>query len=65
MITRRPTIVYILAERPDVVTRLARILEAQVAAGRSTAGTPQANDVPVDIWKGPGIGPDAMPSCEA
>jgi len=39
------------AERRDVVDELVRTLEAIVAAGRSTPGPPQSNDVPVDIWK--------------
>ena len=41
------------AEHPEVVKRLTALLEKYVAAGRSTPGTPQHNDVPVDIWKQP------------
>jgi hypothetical protein len=41
------------ARYPDVVERLTRLLERYVAAGRSTPGTMQDNDVPVDIWKSP------------
>lgn len=40
------------AEHSDIVERLAQRLEKCVAAGRSTPGAPQANDVAVDIWKG-------------
>jgi len=39
------------AEQPDVVARLTKLLEKYVADGRSTPGSPQHNDVPVDIWK--------------
>jgi hypothetical protein len=39
------------AEHPDVVKRLLALLEKYVADGRSTPGSPQKNDVPVDIWK--------------
>ncbi|OQB37935.1 MAG: Arylsulfatase [Candidatus Latescibacteria bacterium ADurb.Bin168] len=40
------------ARRRDVVNELVTALEEQVSAGRSTPGPSQANDVPVDIWKG-------------
>ncbi len=40
-------------KHPDVVSRLSRLLEKYVAEGRSTRGPRQANDVTVDIWKGP------------
>ncbi len=40
------------AQHPEVVQRLAGLLEKLVAAGRSTPGAPQKNDVAVDIWKG-------------
>ena len=45
------------AARPELVAQLVRALEEQVSAGRSTPGPSQANDVPVDIWKGaiPGL----------
>jgi len=36
---------------PEVVARLTKLLEKYVADGRSTPGTPQKNDVAVDIWK--------------
>ena len=36
---------------PEVITRLTKLLEKYVADGRSTPGTPQKNDVAVDIWK--------------
>jgi arylsulfatase A-like enzyme len=39
------------AENPEVVKNLTTILERYVAQGRSTPGTPQKNDVPVDIRK--------------
>lgn len=38
-------------EQADEVKRLIGLLEKYVADGRSTPGTPQKNDVPVDIWK--------------
>ncbi|MEI6810132.1 MAG: arylsulfatase, partial [bacterium] len=38
----------------DVVRRLTKLLEKYVADGRSTPGTPQNNDKPVDIWKNGG-----------
>lgn len=39
------------AEQPDKVKELLSLLKTHVAKGRSTPGSPQANDVPVDIWK--------------
>ena len=39
------------AEYPEKVEELTKLLEALVAEGRSTPGTKQENDVPVDIWK--------------
>ena len=39
------------SNHPEVVRRLSQLLESYVAQGRSTPGTPQKNDVPVDIWK--------------
>jgi arylsulfatase A-like enzyme len=36
---------------PEIVARLTKLLEQYVANGRSTPGPPQANAVPVDIWK--------------
>jgi arylsulfatase A-like enzyme len=39
------------AEHPEIVKRLANLLEKYVAEGRSTPGAPQKNDGPVDIWK--------------
>jgi len=33
-----------------IITRLTKLLGKYVAAGRSTPGLPQTNDVPVDIW---------------
>jgi len=37
-------------QNAKVVKRLTKLLEKYVADGRSTAGAPQKNDVPVDIW---------------
>ncbi len=37
-------------KHPDVVRRLTALLERYVKDGRSTPGTPQKNDVKVDIW---------------
>ncbi|MCX7045901.1 MAG: arylsulfatase [Candidatus Sumerlaeota bacterium] len=39
------------ADHPDIVARLTKMLEKQVAEGRSTPGPPQKNDVAVNIWK--------------
>ena len=38
-------------DHPEIVTRLTKLLEKYVAEGRSTPGTPQTNDVAVDLWK--------------
>lgn len=38
-------------KNPEVVAELTKLLERLVADGRSTPGTPQKNDVEVDIWK--------------
>jgi len=38
-------------QEPARVKEMVALLKKLVAAGRSTPGTPQANDVPVDIWK--------------
>ncbi len=38
-------------EAPDRVRAMLARLQRLVADGRSTPGAPQANDVPVDIWK--------------
>jgi arylsulfatase A len=43
----------LVAEHPDVVERLTKLLERYVADGRSTPGAPQKNAVEVDIWKKP------------
>jgi arylsulfatase A-like enzyme len=40
------------SKRPGVVAALVGMLEHSVVQGRSTLGSPQTNDVPVDIWKG-------------
>ncbi|MBN1558288.1 MAG: sulfatase-like hydrolase/transferase [Lentisphaerae bacterium] len=39
------------AEQPDKVRELLALLKTYVSNGRSTPGTQQNNDVPVDIWK--------------
>ena len=39
------------ADHPEVVARLTQLLLQQLAAGRSTPGAPQKNDVPVDVFK--------------
>ncbi len=39
------------AKQPEKVKELLALLKQQVADGRSTPGTPQENDVPLDIWK--------------
>ncbi|MBX3747026.1 MAG: arylsulfatase [Verrucomicrobiae bacterium] len=47
------------AHHPEIVQRLVRLLEQDVARGRSTPGPRQANDRSVDIWRGH---PPAVPS---
>jgi len=49
------------AAHPEVVDELVGLLSRLVAAGRSTPGPSQANDVAVDIWKKP----DATAACDA
>jgi hypothetical protein len=39
------------SEFPKIVEELTRLLEKYVQEGRSTPGSPQQNDVPIDIWK--------------
>jgi arylsulfatase A len=39
------------AQHPEVVARLTKLLEQQVAAGRSTPGPSQPNNGPVEIWR--------------
>ena len=39
------------AAHPDLVARLTKLLEKYVADGRTTAGPPEHNDVPVNLWK--------------
>ncbi len=39
------------AKYPEVVHRLISLLEYYVKKARSTPGTPQKNDVEVDIWE--------------
>jgi hypothetical protein len=38
-------------KHPEVVAELTKLLEKQVAAGRSTPGVPQTNAVAVDVRK--------------
>lgn len=47
------------ALHPEIVRRLIRLLERDVARGRSTPGPVRTNDRPVDIWRGH---PPAVPS---
>ena len=39
------------AEHPDKIKELLALLKTYIADGRSTPGSRQKNDVPVDIWK--------------
>lgn len=39
------------AAHPEIVTELTTLLEKYVADGRTTAGPPEHNDVPVNLWK--------------
>ncbi|HSI11851.1 MAG TPA: arylsulfatase [Chthoniobacter sp.] len=39
------------ADHAELVDRLTHLLEKYVADGRSTPGTPQKNDVPIELWK--------------
>lgn len=41
----------LIAEHPEKAEAMFKLLEQQVLKGRTTAGTPQENDVPVDITK--------------
>ena len=38
-------------DHTEMIDRLTRLLEKYVADGRSTPGTPQKNDVPIELWK--------------
>ena len=38
-------------KHPEKVEELLALLDEQVAGGRSTPGTAQKNDVPIDLWK--------------
>jgi arylsulfatase A-like enzyme len=42
----------VATQYPEVVERLAKLLEKYVANGRSTPGVPQKNAVPIVLWKG-------------
>jgi len=53
------------AECTDVVDALVSTLEQLVANGRSTPGSPQTNDVPVDIWKGSDTRSNKTDACGA
>jgi hypothetical protein len=39
------------AAQPEIVARLTKLLEKYIAAGRSTPGKAETNDVPVSIQK--------------
>ena len=41
----------LVSSQADVVQRLTQLLERSIAEGRTRPGTPQKNDVPVDLWK--------------
>lgn len=41
----------VAAQNPEVVTRLAQLLEKYVTNGRSTPGAAQRNAVPIRLWK--------------
>ncbi|MCS7306899.1 MAG: arylsulfatase [Thermoguttaceae bacterium] len=41
------------AQHPEIVKQLLKLLEQQVAEGRTRPGPPVKNDVPIDIWKRP------------
>jgi arylsulfatase A-like enzyme len=43
------------AKHPEIVERLTKLLYKQINDGRSTPGKPQANDVPIDVWKRPDL----------
>lgn len=49
------------ADHPEIVARLTGLLEKYAADGRSAPGTPQKNDVSVDIWKRQLNKPRAIP----
>lgn len=38
-------------DHPEIVARLTALLQKYIANGRSTAGRPLKNDVPINIWK--------------
>jgi hypothetical protein len=44
------------ASMPEKADALRKLLENQIAAGRSTPGPKQANDAPIEIDKKPGAG---------
>jgi len=39
------------AEHPQIVSRLTALLQQYIAAGRSTPGAKQTNDVKINVWK--------------
>ena len=47
----------LVAEHPDEVERLTKLLERIIADGRSTPGAKQANDAPIQIRKQAGKAP--------
>jgi arylsulfatase A-like enzyme len=48
--------VNLIDKHPDIARSLVAYLERVVREGRSTPGSRQGNDVPVDIWKGTSLG---------
>ncbi|HEU4607175.1 MAG TPA: hypothetical protein VFS31_03635, partial [Chitinophagaceae bacterium] len=43
--------VNVQAQHPDIVKELTKLMESYISRGRSTAGRPLKNEVPVDLWK--------------
>ncbi len=41
----------LVSSKPGVVKRLTELLKTAIADGRTRPGTPQKNDVPIDLWK--------------
>ena len=39
------------AQHPEIVDKLMKLLQKNIADGRSTPGTKQKNDVAIDIYK--------------
>lgn len=43
--------VNVQAQHPAIVKELTKLMESYISRGRSTAGRPLKNEVPVDLWK--------------